>query len=849
MIKVFNIYSACFLATTLVSFFIAFLSWQRKYVKGARELAFVMLAAGFGAFCLIFETSGSTVTEKIFWSKLEYIGGVSTPVFYLIFVLRFIGKDKFLSLKYYLLLFLIPAITLFLTLTNEKHNLIWTGFSPISEKTNLIEYYHGMGFWLAYIAYTYLILFWATSLLFYFIIRQKKVFRTQGVLIIIGGLCPWIASVMYITGYNLIPGLDLPPISIVLSGAIAAYAIYYFRFLDLVPIARETLVETLSDGILVLDGLNRIQDINEAALSFMGVHDKNIIGSQAEFSGASDVHLLNAAVSEETIDHIKISGAGETKTFRIIKKAIRSQPGSRLVVIRDITESTRAEEALKESETKYRLLVENSPDAIAIYVDGKIAFVNNECLRLMAAKSPEQLLGKSVMEFVHPDSHMLVNERMKQSASEEKVLPLTEEKFIRLDGSSVEVEVEAMQIRFDKKLAVQLIVRDITERKKVEKELIMARDKAEESDRLKSAFLANMSHEIRTPMNSILGFTNLLEAEDLSGEERKQYIEIIKEGGNRLLNIINDIIDVSKLESGQTGVSISSTNINEQMEFIYSLFRPEAEKKGIRFVFINSSSPEEAYIETDQEKVYAILTNLVKNAIKFTSEGIIEFGYKKKNDNLEFYVKDTGAGIRADQREFIFDRFRQGSDLLNRNYEGTGLGLSISKAYVELLGGTIWVESEYGKGSTFYFTIPWKVGTGSKLVIHNDLPADTDEHQIKNLKILIAEDDRYSTILLAEAVSIFGKIVLKVRTGIDAVNICRSNPDLDLILMDIKMPEMDGYEATRQIRQFNKEVIIIAQTAFALKGDKEKALNAGCNDYISKPIDRTVLRHLLKKYV
>ncbi len=349
-------------------------------------------------------------------------------------------------------------------------------------------------------------------------------------------------------------------------------------------------------------------------------------------------------------------------------------------------------------------------------------------------------------------------------------------------------------------------------------------------------------------MNSILGFTELLKTEDLTGKQQKEYIQNIKKGGDRLLNIINDIIDISKIESGQMKVSITKTNINEQIEYISSFFRPEVEEKGIQLIFKNTLPDKDAVINTDREKIFAILTNLVKNAIKFTGEGFIELGYKKKEKLLEFFVKDTGSGIRQEHKEFIFERFRQGSDSLVRNYEGAGLGLSISKAYVEMLGGTIWVDSELGKGSVFYFTIPYNSDKMSETVIENKANSDFKEHQIKSLKILIAEDDEASGILISNIVKAYCKTELKVKTGVEAVEACQANPDIDLILMDIKMQEMDGYEATRQIRQFNKDVIIIAQTAFALTGDKERALQAGCNDYISKPIDSNLLIEIIQKY-
>ena len=378
------------------------------------------------------------------------------------------------------------------------------------------------------------------------------------------------------------------------------------------------------------------------------------------------------------------------------------------------------------------------------------------------------------------------------------------------------------------------------------KELGKALEKAEESDRLKSAFLANMSHEIRTPMNGILGFAELLKIPGLSGEQQQEYISIIERGGARMLNIINDIVSISKIESNQVDVSMRESNINDQIEYTFTFFKPEVEAKGMQFSFKNALSSNDSIIKTDREKVFSVLTNLVKNAIKYSHSGSIELGYNKKGSFLEFYVKDTGIGISKDRQEAIFERFIQADIEDKMAYQGAGLGLSISKAYIEMLGGKIWVESEKGKGSTFYFTLPYIFETKKVIVPKLEKQPSQIVPSSNKLKILIAEDEEISQEYINIAVRKWGKEIINVQNGIEAVEACRKNPDIDLVLMDILMPKMNGHEATKQIRKFNKDVIIIAQTAYALSGDKEKAIAAGCNDYIAKPIKNKELFKIIE---
>jgi PAS domain S-box-containing protein len=390
------------------------------------------------------------------------------------------------------------------------------------------------------------------------------------------------------------------------------------------------------------------------------------------------------------------------------------------------------------------------------------------------------------------------------------------------------------------------------EYKLINKKLQEAKEKAEESERLKSAFLANMSHEIRTPMNGILGFADLLREQNLSGQEQEHYLNIIEKSGKRMLNIINDIISISKIEAGLMTLSIQESNVNNHLSYIYTFFNPEMIQKNIIFSYHTSISEERAIIHTDKEKLYAILTNLVKNAIKYTEKGFIEFGCTENAEQLEFYVKDSGIGIPEDKLKEIFERFIQ-ADRIDQNInQGAGLGLSITKAYVEMLGGTISVTSEVGVGSQFYFTIPRSLPTTHSTnfdVLEESHIAPITLNEKKSITILIAEDDDSSLKYISLVLKKQGYETIGVNSGAEAVETIRQRSDIDIVLLDIQMPIMDGYEAAKLIRTINDKITIIAQTAFAQESDKSQFLQQYFDDYITKPIRPSDLQLLLEKYI
>ncbi len=509
--------------------------------------------------------------------------------------------------------------------------------------------------------------------------------------------------------------------------------------------------------------------------------------------------------------------------------------------LQNITDLKKAEEEI----TKLSRAVEQSPVSIIITdLNGLIEYVNPKVTEL-TGYTKEELIGKNPHIF-----------SSKEKAKEEyKILWDTikagkewhgEFHNKKKNGELYWESASISPILNEKgEIAHYLGIReDITERKKLTLDLIASKEKAEECDRLKTAFLANISHEIRTPMNGIIGFAELLKYPDLSGERQLEFIQIIEKSGQRMLNIINDIVDISKIEAGQMMLHLEETDINQLLKDLFLFFTPEAKTRGLNFIYSCGLPDEECIINTDHTKLTQILTNLIKNAFKFTESGVINFGYNLKGQKLQFYVKDTGEGIAPEQMEIIFERFRQGDISNSRQYEGTGLGLPISKAYVEMLGGKIWIESELGKGTAFYFNIPYNLITNKQNGNQED-PSLTKSLQTVN--ILIAEDDEMSMKYLKEVLENNTVNLFFAENGQEAVDLVRDNPKIDIVIIDLKMPLMDGFEATRQIKQIRPDLPIIAQTAFAFSDDEKRIKQAGCDEYIAKPLNSEILFEKINK--
>jgi PAS domain S-box-containing protein len=496
--------------------------------------------------------------------------------------------------------------------------------------------------------------------------------------------------------------------------------------------------------------------------------------------------------------------------------------------------------ALSENEAMLRSVFDASPYPIMVLdTADQILDCNDAGIDMFRAAGKREFIGRNINDFIIADPSGEISTPL-HIHLDQKHHTNSQYTFARKDGDSFRAELSAGFISESAGTlkAYVIIVTDITERLTFIESLKLAKLRAEEADRLKTAFLANMSHEIRTPMNSIIGFSNLLVEPETSREKMEEYLAHILQSSNLLLRLIDDIIDISKIEAGQLNINLQECKVNEIVREIFRNFENNASGKKLRYAISLPPESDLHTIKTDPVRLKQILSNLINNALKFTEKGMVEVGYVIRNNSpkplLEFYVKDSGIGIPKEKYNLIFERFRQIDDSRTRKFGGTGLGLSISKKLVEALDGRIWVESVPEKGSVFYFTLPF---TG--FIKEDQQSAETfpvTKTDWRGKIILVAEDEDSNYELIKASLHRTNIKIIRAHNGLEALEYIQKNQSVDMVLMDIRMPKMNGYEATAKIKAINPSIPVISITAYAMSEDESKSLEAGCDKYISKPI-------------
>ncbi len=557
---------------------------------------------------------------------------------------------------------------------------------------------------------------------------------------------------------------------------------------------------------------------------------------------------------------------GKEKWVEIISKPdkIKGEYGHSIKgTVQDITSTKTIELELAKANLLLHTLVDNIPDALFLKdLNYRRILSNKADLENCNVSKLEDIIGKTDFEIFpkefadkfHEDDKQVIEKGIK-IFNHEEMLPGNPPRWLQVTKIPLKNENGAIT-------GVIGVGHDITQRKKLTDELEKAKQRAEESDRLKSLFLANMSHEIRTPLNVILGFSNIIISGDIKGEKLNYYGEIIEQSGHKLTTIINDIIDISLIQSNQIKISNSFFNVNTLFDEIFLIMKKEKESKleNINFSIDYCSSPENKYMNSDKNRVFQILRNLLDNAFKFTETGHIRFGCsssKCSDENIVIYVEDSGIGIEEKEVNVIFKPFRQIAEEFQTNTKGNGLGLSIVSGIVKRLGGKIWLKSVPGKGSTFYVLIPRRLYENSygNLRNLNALKSDAEKTNDKTIKktsgkkrVVSFEDDPANAEYLKSVVNLSGYELINFDFPPDGIDFLRKN-HVDLVLMDVRMPVMDGFEATKIIKSEFPDLPVIIQTAFAMKGDEEKAIQAGCDAYISKPIPLDVLKRQINLHI
>lgn len=654
------------------------------------------------------------------------------------------------------------------------------------------------------------------------------------------------------------------------------------------------LTESSYEGIIITKE-NIIIEANTAAYKIISYN------SSSELEGKNLFDFIHSYYKEQVLQNIKedrskpyqiklFNKQGELVPVEVEGRSITYKgTRHRAVAIRDITERYLAEKALFNSEEKYRLITENINDIICkLDVKLKLTYFSSSIYNMLGY-SINEIDSISLKDITTPNTYYKIiskfnkEKRLIRKAPENTWTNIPFEAVLKhKTGKLIWTSITTKLIRYDKDDSYEIlcVVRNIDTVKKIQitlqenearlkkqneeyerlnqeltslnEKLLVAKQKAEESDKLKSAFLANMSHEIRTPMNSIIGFSKILKSKDINDEKREQYADFVINNGNLLLSIVNDVLDLSKIESNQIKLKKEVFNLNELIEKIYKTTSNE-NKKGLMITLEKGLSDQDSYIYSDQQRLQQILYNLTNNAYKFTKKGAIKIGYYKLNDSLIFYIEDSGIGIPLQLQEKIFERFRQVELNSSRMFGGAGLGLSISKKFIELLGGKIWLKSQYGYGSIFYISLPYV--TSPPNTEENAIKQAQKNHEIKTIKntngkitILVAEDNESNFFYINELLTATSKYqIIRAKNGEEAVQICEETA-VNIVFMDIKMPIMDGLQATQIIKRNKPSLPIIAQTAFAMSNDRDEAIKCGCDDYISKPIDTTVLFNIISKY-
>jgi len=720
----FSPYVAALLLTVLLSVIAAYFALRLRDKPGGLPLGLLMLAVAEWSFALALESAAVGIPAKIFWSKVEYLGITSSPVLLLMFAWEFAHQRKWQN-RHRLILWIIPIITLGLSTTNEWHHLIWTSFTPSPiPGSNTIIYGHGTWFWIA-VTYFYLVLCTASVLLIRTALNFRHLYRRQVVVLLVSMIPPWAGNVLYVFELGPVPGQDLTPIGFALTGIMLTWSFKRLQLFDLAPVARDKVIEDMSDGMLVLDAQNRIVDINPAAEKLIGVDAKSAIGQQAEtvlarWAGLVDLHRDVLQVQTQVL----VDGTDYTE-LRISPLYERGDRFSgRLIILRDITERKRAEEALKEYSERLDVILRSTTDGIVVTnEEGSIVQANPVAQAWFTQTLSPEEAGR-LREAVRSVARQACAEetRLRPEAQPEGFSGKNPVSLLELTGLDLELSAAPISPlssppasgrgREGMKAAVVVDIHDVTHLKAL--------------DRMKTRFITNISHELRTPITAIKLYAYLMQQHP---EKWKQYLAPLAQEADHQARLVQGILQIAHIDAGRLEMDHRPTPLNELTEATVVRHRVLAQERGLTL----EHHPETGFFGknpvslVDPERIMQVLDNLIGNAIRYTPEGgtvVVSTGTEEAEGRTwaTVMVADTGIGIPEHELPHLFERFFRGEESQAMQVPGTGLGLAIVKEIVELHGGRVTVESpsilrrgsgqatlrasEEGVGSTFTIWLP-----------------------------------------------------------------------------------------------------------------------------------------------
>ncbi len=864
------------ICSALTSLGLSIYSWRHRQIQGARGLLFLVLVSFGWLFFLSLELLTPDMSLMRFWSQCRFTFVALLAFSLLVFVLEYTGRHQWLVPRRLLMLSAIPVAIIVLNWSPPLTHLIWDDYQVYAGGPFVLPHrFPGPLYQTVFLLYHNIAVLIAYGLILHAAIISRPPYRLQALTVFIGFVTTYAAGVAHTT--QIIPGLSLAPIAAVFSNSLIVWAVFRYRLLDMVPVAHHTLVQSMSDSMIVLDEKHRMVYLNPAALTFFDAPNEAIVGTpigeHLAAWGAWEPHL-----SPDTSTHHQFvcDPQGENRHYDVQISPITRRSGTLtgwVVVLRDITSHKQAEEALRKSEELYRLLAENMHDVVWILSRTEGFTYVSPSVYLLRGYTPEEVIAQPMEAALTPESLQRVQAGVAESLAKEYTIDRMELEQPCKDGTTVLTECITVPLVEEGELVGWVgVARDITERKKAELALLRAREAAEAANRAKSTFLANMSHELRTPLNAILGFARLLSQDTLlTPQQRTEYLGIIQHSGEHLLTLINDVLDMSKVEAERATLNEAPFDLYSLLDYLEGMLMERAARKQLQLaVLCGPDVP--PVIVGDETKLRQVLLNLLSNAVKFTEQGRVTLAVRRANPTepcdevgslcrLHFAVEDTGPGIAPAEQAAIFEPFTQ-TYVGQQAQEGTGLGLAISRAFVHLMGGELTVQSEPGQGATFSFTIAARVATEQQQSPPQTrgMPrravalAETDENDSPR-RILIVDDQHSNRQLLVGLLTMPGLELYEASNGREGLEAWQAwHPHL--VLTDIRMPVMDGYAMTRAIKAADAEqpAAIIAVTASVLEEQRDTVLEAGCDAVLYKPLDETRLyaaieHHLGRRFI